>query len=70
MGKPCVAGCETIKVDLKAEKFSVNGVVVKMGDHITIDGGTGRVILGKVPTVEPTVSGDFGTLIVHSGEWY
>jgi pyruvate,orthophosphate dikinase len=63
MGKPCVAGCETIKVDLKAEKFTVNGVTVKLGDFITIDGGTGRVILGKVPTVEPTVSGDFGTLM-------
>jgi len=63
MGKPCVAGCETIKVDLKAEKFTVNGVTVKLGDHITIDGGTGRVILGKVPTVEPAVSGDFGTLM-------
>jgi pyruvate,orthophosphate dikinase len=40
MGKPCVAGCETIKVDLKAEKFSVNGLTVKLGDIITIDGGT------------------------------
>jgi pyruvate,orthophosphate dikinase len=68
MGKPCVAGCETIKVDLKAEKFSVNGVTVKMGDWITIDGGTGRVILGKVPTVEPTVSGDFGMLMKWADE--
>ena len=68
MGKPCVAGCETIKVDLKAEKFSVNGVIVKLGDHITLDGGTGRVILGKVPTVEPTVSGDFGTLMKWADE--
>ena len=68
MGKPCVAGCETIKVDLKAEKFTVNGVTVKLGDHITIDGGTGRVILGKVPTVEPKVSGDFGTLMTWVDE--
>jgi pyruvate, orthophosphate dikinase len=68
MGKPCVAGCETIKVDLKAEKFTVNGVTVKGGDFITIDGGTGRVILGKVPTVEPTVSGDFGTLMTWADE--
>jgi pyruvate, orthophosphate dikinase len=68
MGKPCVAGCETIKVDLKAEKFSVNGVVVKKGDFITIDGGTGRVILGNVPTVEPSVSGDFGTLMGWADE--
>ncbi|HEX9158575.1 MAG TPA: pyruvate, phosphate dikinase, partial [Syntrophales bacterium] len=68
MGKPCVAGCETIKVDLKAEKFSVNGLTVKLGEDITIDGGTGRVILGKVPTVEPTVSGDFGTLMTWADE--
>ncbi len=68
MGKPCVAGCETIKVDLKAEKFTVNNVTVKGGDFITIDGGTGRVILGKVPTVEPTVSGDFGTLMTWADE--
>jgi pyruvate,orthophosphate dikinase len=68
MGKPCVAGCETIKVDLKAEKFMVNGVTVKLGDDITIDGGTGRVILGKVPTVEPTVSGDFGKLMTWVDE--
>jgi pyruvate,orthophosphate dikinase len=68
MGKPCVAGCETIKVDLKAEKFTANGVTVKLNDWITIDGGTGRVILGKVPTVEPTVSGDFGTLMKWADE--
>jgi pyruvate,orthophosphate dikinase len=68
MGKPCVAGCESIKVDLKTEKFTVNGVTVKLGDDITIDGGTGRVILGKVPTVEPTVSGDFGTLMTWADE--
>jgi pyruvate,orthophosphate dikinase len=68
MGKPCVAGCESIKVDLKVEKFSVNGTTVKVGDWVTIDGGTGRVILGKVPTVEPTVSGDFGTLMKWADE--
>jgi pyruvate,orthophosphate dikinase len=63
MGKPCVAGCESIKVDLKAEKFTVGKYTVKLGDHITIDGGTGRVIIGRVPTKDPEVSGDFGTLM-------
>ena len=63
MGKPCVAGCETIKVDLKAEKFTVGKYTVKLGDSITIDGGTGRVIIGKVQTKDPEVSGDFGTLM-------
>ena len=68
MGKPCVAGCESIKVDLKAEKFTVGKYTVKMGEWVTIDGGTGRVIIGKVPTVEPTVSGDFGTLMKWADE--
>ncbi len=63
MGKPCVAGCESIKVDLKAGKFIVGKYAVKAGDWITIDGGTGRVIIGKVPTKDPEVSGDFGTLM-------
>jgi pyruvate, orthophosphate dikinase len=63
MGKPCVAGCESIKVDLKTEKFTVGKYTVKLGDNITIDGGTGRVIIGKVPTKDPEVSGDFGTLM-------
>jgi pyruvate,orthophosphate dikinase len=63
MGKPCVAGCESIKVDLKAEKFTVGKYTVKLGDNITIDGATGRVIIGKVPTKDPEVSGDFGTLM-------
>ena len=68
MGKPCVAGCESIKVDLKAEEFTVGKYTVKMGEWVTIDGGTGRVIIGKVPTVEPTVSGDFGTLMKWADE--
>jgi pyruvate,orthophosphate dikinase len=68
MGKPCVAGAESIRVDLKAKKFSVDKVTVKEGDYLTIDGGTGRIILGKVPTVEPTVSGDFGTLMKWADE--
>ncbi len=68
MGKPCVAGCESIKVDLKAEKFTAGKVTVKLGDHITLDGGTGRVILGKVPTMDPEVSGDFGTLMKWADE--
>ncbi len=68
MGKPCVAGCESIKVDLKAEKFIVGKYTVKLGDWITIDGGTGRVIIGKVQTKDPEVSGDFGTLMKWADE--
>jgi len=68
MGKPCVAGCESIRVDLKAEKFFVGKYTVKEGDFITIDGGTGRVIIGKVQTKDPEVSGDFGTLMKWADE--
>jgi len=65
MGKCCVAGCEEIKVEEKARKFSVKDVVVKEGDWVTLNGTTGEVILGQVPTIEPTLSGEFGVLM----EW-
>jgi len=68
MGKPCVAGCESIRVDLKTERFTVGKYAIKVGAWLTIDGGTGRVIIGKVPTVEPAVSGDFGTLMKWADE--
>lgn len=55
MGKPCVAGCETIKVDEKNRKFTINSDIVKEGDWLTIDGSTGLVALGKVSTVESEV---------------
>jgi len=63
MGKPCVAGCEAIKIDLDKREFVVNGVVVRDGDYITIDGGTGEVILGQVKTIPPLLSDDFRMLL-------
>jgi pyruvate,orthophosphate dikinase len=63
MGKCCVAGCEEIKVDEKGKKFSVKDCVVKEGDWITLNGTTGEVILGRVPTIEPSLSGEFGKLM-------
>jgi len=64
MGKCCVAGCGDIKVDYKAELFTArNGQVIKKGDVITLDGSTGEVMLGEVPTVSPEMTGDFGTLM-------
>ncbi len=63
MGKCCVAGCGEIKVDYAANEFAVNGITVMKGDVITLDGSTGEVILGNVPTVPPQLTGDFGTLM-------
>ena len=64
MGKCCVAGCGDIKVDYGAECFTaLNGVVVKKGDLITLDGSKGEVMLGVVPTVSVQLTGDFATLM-------
>ncbi|MFA5073096.1 MAG: pyruvate, phosphate dikinase [Nitrospirota bacterium] len=68
MGKPCVAGCESIVVNLKSKVFTTGKYTIKEGEFITIDGGTGRVILGKVPTKEPEVSGDFGLIMKWADE--
>ncbi len=63
MGKPCVSGCESIKIDLKNKTFSVNKIIIKENDIITIDGGTGKVILGSTPTIEPVLSNEMKTLL-------
>ncbi|HDN97538.1 MAG TPA: pyruvate, phosphate dikinase [bacterium] len=65
MGKPCVVGCEALQINEEEKKIIVNGKEIKEGDWITIDGGTGNVMLGKIPTVEPGVRGEFKTLM----EW-
>ncbi|MEO6797991.1 MAG: pyruvate, phosphate dikinase [Candidatus Dormibacter sp.] len=63
MGKPCVAGAESLKVDLAKKLFSVNGTTVKEGDLITINGSTGDVILGSVPMIEPAINKDLNQLL-------
>lgn len=63
MGKPCVCGCESIKIDMANHLFTVNQLVVKEGDVISIDGATGNVMLGEVPMIEPTLSDEFETLL-------
>jgi len=68
MGKCCVAGCEAIKVEEKKGMFTVNGLVFKEGDFITLDGTTGRVIKGKVPTLEPEPSDEFKKLMEWADE--
>jgi pyruvate,orthophosphate dikinase len=68
MGKPCVAGAEALQIDLAARSFSVNGEVVREGDQITIDGGTGEVILGAVPLVPAQLNEDFETITAWADE--
>ena len=63
MGKCCVAGCESIAIDYHQELFTANGKTVKKGDWISIDGSSGQVMLGQVPTVEPSFSSAFETMM-------
>jgi pyruvate, orthophosphate dikinase len=68
MGRPCIVGANGILVDLKNRQFSANGATVKEGEEITIDGTTGNVFQGKVPTIEPKPSGNFQTLLGWADE--
>ncbi|QGT99973.1 Pyruvate,phosphate dikinase [Candidatus Syntrophocurvum alkaliphilum] len=68
MGKPCVCGCESIKIDYKSKEFFVDDTVVKEGDIISLDGNTGNVMLGEVEMIEPTLSKEFETLLEWSDE--
>ncbi len=68
MGKPCVVGCEDISINYDKKIFTVNDVVVREGDFITLDGATGSVILGDVPKIEPQISGDFEELMKWADE--
>jgi pyruvate,orthophosphate dikinase len=63
MGKPAVCGAEALKIDYAKREFTVNGTKVKEGEVLSIDGTTGRVVLGEVSLVEPKLSGDFETLL-------
>ncbi|HLH68557.1 MAG TPA: pyruvate, phosphate dikinase, partial [Candidatus Dormibacteraeota bacterium] len=63
MGRPCIVGASEINVDLKARRLSANGVVVREGEEITIDGTTGSVYLGRVPMIEPKPTGKLQTLL-------
>ncbi|MGI6241843.1 MAG: pyruvate, phosphate dikinase [Candidatus Omnitrophota bacterium] len=63
MGKCCVAGVSGINIDYKAKRFTAGKVTVKEGDFISLDGTLGYVYEGKLNTIEPTLSGDFGTLM-------
>ena len=69
MGRPCVSGSGEINIDYESKEFNVGDVKVKEGDIITIDGGTGRVMMGLVPTVKPDISGYFSTIMKWSDEF-
>ena len=63
MGKPCVCGAGSVKIDAKAGTMVVAGRTWRAGDVITIDGGTGEVFDGRVPMLQPELTGDFGILM-------
>src|SRR6266536_1704954 len=65
MGKPCVAGCEGLSIDIDASTITVGDRTLSEGDLLTIDGGTGAVIVGEVPLVAPEVNDDLQTIL----EW-
>ncbi|MCB1849283.1 MAG: pyruvate, phosphate dikinase, partial [Gammaproteobacteria bacterium] len=68
MGKPCVAGAEGISVDVRRREAYVGNIIIKEGDLITIDGTSGNVYSGKVPTVEPEFSSELNTLLTWADE--
>jgi pyruvate,orthophosphate dikinase len=68
MGKPCVCGCDAIRIDPEKEEFTVGNLVVKKGDVITIDGATGQVMLGDVPMIDPVLSEEFKELLKWADE--
>ena len=68
MGKPCVSGCEGLELDKDTGVVRIGGQELRAGDVITIDGGTGRVILGEVPLVPPMINEDFETVLGWADE--
>ncbi|MHA1537927.1 MAG: pyruvate, phosphate dikinase, partial [Alphaproteobacteria bacterium] len=63
MGRACIAGAGELRIDIPARVMSVRDISVKAGERITIDGGAGTVMLGQAPTIQPTLSGEFETLM-------
>jgi pyruvate, orthophosphate dikinase len=63
MGKPCVCGVSTIRIDYPGQTMTAGGKTLKKGDILTIDGGSGEVMSGAAPMVKPEMTGDFATLM-------
>ena len=69
MGRPCVSGSSEITIDYELKQFKAGDVIIKEGEIITIDGGSGKVMKGLVPTVQPEISGYFSTIMKWADEF-
>ncbi|NWJ42887.1 pyruvate, phosphate dikinase [Marine Group I thaumarchaeote] len=63
MGKPCVVGCSKLKVDYERKKCMADGITIREGDPITIDGSSGNVFVGEVPTIKPKIPMEWPILL-------
>jgi pyruvate,orthophosphate dikinase len=68
MGKPCICGCEMIRIDLRKKECTIREETIHEGDLISIDGGTGRVLRGAVPLIDPELSAEFQQLLTWADE--
>jgi len=66
MGKPCIVGCSELKIDYENKKCVANSKTIFEGDAVTIDGSSGEIFVGEVPTVEPRITEDFKTILSWS----
>ncbi len=69
MGKPCVAGAGDLRISYPDQSVTVNGVTIHKGEWVTLDGSTGEVFAGQMPTVQPELSGDFAELMAWADEF-
>jgi pyruvate,orthophosphate dikinase len=69
MGKTCVSGANSLQIDYSQQQFTVDGTVVTKGDWITVDGSTGRIFLGQVPTAQPTLGPEFYELMLWADKF-
>ena len=69
MGRPCVSGSSEITIDYETKEFKTGNEIIREGDIITIDGGSGKVMKGLVPTVQPEISGYFSTIMEWADEF-
>jgi pyruvate, orthophosphate dikinase len=68
MGKPCVSGAGSLRVDYRTQTLGAGGIVLKKGETLTIDGSTGQVLAGAVPMLEPVLAGEFATIMKWADE--